>query len=138
MATVLLKRQRAKPFFFRHPWVFSGAIDRIEGSFTDGDIVDVADASGRFAGRGFINSRSQIVVRLVTWQIDEAVDRSLFERRIAQARSAPGPVAGSSRHHVVPRDAIPQGPGVPLRVSDLYAQPRGPRAVRRLPDGAPR
>ena len=33
---VLLKPQRAQPFFARHPWVFAGAIDAVSGDPADG------------------------------------------------------------------------------------------------------
>ncbi|MBE9472973.1 MAG: class I SAM-dependent rRNA methyltransferase, partial [Chloroflexi bacterium] len=42
--TVVLKRNRARPVLQRHPWVFSGAIERIEGEVADGDVVEVRDA----------------------------------------------------------------------------------------------
>ena len=43
MARVALKRGREKPVLNRHPWIFSGAIKRIEGEVADGEVVGVAD-----------------------------------------------------------------------------------------------
>ena len=71
---VCLKPRRAKPFFMRHPWVFSGAIGRIEGSPVKGSVVAVADDRGVFIAKGLFNPDSQIIVRLLTWERDEAVD----------------------------------------------------------------
>jgi 23S rRNA (cytosine1962-C5)-methyltransferase len=85
MRRVVLRAGKEKPVLNRHPWVFSGAIARIDDDVSDGDIADVVDASGRFLARGYVNRRSQIVVRLLTWQADEAVDGALIRRRLEQA-----------------------------------------------------
>src|SRR5262245_26068279 len=65
MATVILKRERAKPLWHGHPWVFSEAIARVEGQPADGDAVAVQDAEGHLVGHGFFSARSQIRVRLL-------------------------------------------------------------------------
>jgi len=67
-----------------HPWIYQGEIQRIEGDPTPGELIDVRDARGRFIGRGYINPRSQIAVRLLTWQ-DEAIDELFLRRRIQAA-----------------------------------------------------
>jgi 23S rRNA (cytosine1962-C5)-methyltransferase len=86
--TVILKRNRAKPVLQRHPWVFSGAIQRIEGEVADGDVVDVRDAGGNWLARGTLNRRSQILVRLLTWRQDEPVDLAFWQRRLERAIAA--------------------------------------------------
>lgn len=78
-----LKRGREKPVRNRHPWIFSGAIARVEGQPRNGDVVDVLDEGGVFLARGYYNRRSQIAARLVTWQPDEEVDAEFFRRRLA-------------------------------------------------------
>jgi 23S rRNA (cytosine1962-C5)-methyltransferase len=85
---VILKRNRAKPVLQRHPWVFSGAIQRVEGDAEDGDVVEVRDAGGNWLARGTLNRRSQIVVRLLTWRQDEPVDRDFWQRRLERAIAA--------------------------------------------------
>ncbi len=85
---VILKRNRAKPVLQRHPWVFSGAIERIEGDARDGDVVEVRDAGRNWLARGYLNRRSQIVARLLTWQQDEPIDRDFWRRRLARAVAA--------------------------------------------------
>jgi 23S rRNA (cytosine1962-C5)-methyltransferase len=85
MSAVYLKRGRARPFYFGHPWVFSGSVARVEGAPADGDLVDVLDDIGSFVAKGFYNGRSQIRARLITWNPDEAADATLFERRLRLA-----------------------------------------------------
>ena len=83
--TVILKPGREKPVQNRHPWIFSGAIRRIEGTVEDGDLVRVIDSRGRYLATGYLNRRSQIVVRLLTWDPNEEVDTGFWLRRLAQA-----------------------------------------------------
>lgn len=85
MKRVILKQGKEKSILNRHPWVFSGAIRSIEGDPADGDIVRVLDWQERFLARGYLNRRSQIVVRLLSWDEDEAIDIDLWRSRLQGA-----------------------------------------------------
>jgi 23S rRNA (cytosine1962-C5)-methyltransferase len=85
MPDVFLKPGRDKAVRNRHPWVFSGAIARFEGRPEDGETVTVRDAAGVFLARGYLNRRSQIVVRLLSWDEGEGIDEAFWARRIAAA-----------------------------------------------------
>ncbi len=85
LATVVLKPGREKPVRNRHPWIFSGAIDRVQGPVTDGGLVRVVDGQGQYLATGYLNRRSQIVVRVLTWEADEAVDTDFWRRRLQRA-----------------------------------------------------
>lgn len=82
---VILKPGKEKPVKQRHPWVFSGAIARVEGRPADGDVILVADSRGQPLAQGGYNSRSQIRVRIWTWNPDETVDAAFFAERLRQA-----------------------------------------------------
>jgi 23S rRNA (cytosine1962-C5)-methyltransferase len=82
---VILKSKRAQPFFGRHPWVFAGAIERVEGSPADGDEVDLISTAGNFVARGLYNSQSKIHVRLYSWDEGQPLDRGFFRTRLATA-----------------------------------------------------
>lgn len=82
---VILKKGKAKPFWYHHPWIFSGAIEEIKGDPKDGDIVEVLDDENRFIARGFMNHRSQIKVRLLTWDLHEKIDGNFFRTKIHEA-----------------------------------------------------
>lgn len=84
-ATVYLRPGKEKPVLGLHPWIFSGAIARVEGAVAGGDLVEVADARGRWLARGYYNPQSQIVVRLLTWDAAEAIDEPFWRRRLAAA-----------------------------------------------------
>jgi len=82
---VVLKRGREKPVLNHHPWIFSGAIKGIEGGCADGDIVTVVDSRGSFLAQGYLNRRSQITVRLLSWIEEETIDRGFFRHRLERA-----------------------------------------------------
>jgi 23S rRNA (cytosine1962-C5)-methyltransferase len=82
---VILKPKRAQPFFGRHPWVYAGAIDRIEGQPNDGDEVDLVSSAGNFVARGLFNSQSKIQVRLYCWEEGTKLDKDFFRQRINRA-----------------------------------------------------
>jgi 23S rRNA (cytosine1962-C5)-methyltransferase len=84
-AKVVLKPKRAQPFFGRHPWVFAGAIDHVDGSPADGDEVDLVSTAGNFVARGLYNSRSKINVRLYSWDEGAPLDRAFFRARLETA-----------------------------------------------------
>ena len=83
-ATVRLKPNRDKPIRQGHPWIFSGAIEQIPPAAVDGELVDVADAAGHWLGRGYLNRRSQIQVRLLAWE-DRPIDEAFWRERLAAA-----------------------------------------------------
>ncbi|MCA9051116.1 MAG: class I SAM-dependent rRNA methyltransferase, partial [Planctomycetaceae bacterium] len=83
--TVVLQKRRALPFFSHHPWVFAGAIDRIDGDAQPGDEVIVRSDKGEFIGRGLYNPASQIRVRLYGWDESRSLDPNFWTERIDQA-----------------------------------------------------
>jgi 23S rRNA (cytosine1962-C5)-methyltransferase len=95
-STIFLHPGKDKPVRQRHPWVFSGAIARLEGQPAPGDLADVADARGEWLARGYFNSRSQIVVRLLTWERGEVVDADFWRRRLAAAGAARAALAADA------------------------------------------
>jgi len=84
---IFLKPKRAQPFYSRHPWVFAGAIERIEGEPADGAAVDVRSHVGNFVARGLFNSQSKIQVRLYSWDETAVFDREFFKARLERAIS---------------------------------------------------
>ena len=52
---VVLKPRRARPFFARHPWVFTHSVARVEGAPAPGDEVEVFSHEGLFIARGLYN-----------------------------------------------------------------------------------
>jgi 23S rRNA (cytosine1962-C5)-methyltransferase len=84
-ARVVLRPRRARPFYGRHPWVFAGAVERVEGGPADGAEVEVVSHAGHFVARGLYNSHSKIRVRLYSWEPDVPLDAGFFARRLDEA-----------------------------------------------------
>jgi 23S rRNA (cytosine1962-C5)-methyltransferase len=96
-AQVIVHESREKPILNQHPWVFSRGITAIKGSPLPGDIVDVVSEKGKFLARGYWNPKSQIQVRLLTWDnvpVDEWFWRDQLERAIS-ARDIMSPHTGT-------------------------------------------
>jgi len=83
-----LKAGREKSLLRRHPWVFSGAVEKIQGGPPDGETLRVVDAHGSFLAWAAYSAHSQIQARVWTWQEDEAVDPAFFHRRLERAIEA--------------------------------------------------
>jgi 23S rRNA (cytosine1962-C5)-methyltransferase len=81
---IILKRDKEKPVLRGHPWVFSGAVAKVQGEISPGEVGEVYSQGGQFLGRGHINPRSQIIVRLLT-QKKEELGESFFRERISRA-----------------------------------------------------
>jgi 23S rRNA (cytosine1962-C5)-methyltransferase len=82
---VTLKPKRAQPFLARHPWVFAGAIDRVDGDPPDGAEVELHSSAGNWIARGLFNGRSKIRVRLYSWEAGRTLDRDFFRDRVERA-----------------------------------------------------
>ncbi len=85
MISLTVAQKRSGPIKGRHPWVFSGALLKIPEGLKSGDTVKLVDETGTFLAHGYFNSYSQIAVRLWSWNEDETIDQSFFEKRIQAA-----------------------------------------------------
>jgi 23S rRNA (cytosine1962-C5)-methyltransferase len=83
--SVVLKPGRDKSVRNRHPWIFRGAIDRIEGDPESGETVRILSADGADLARGAYSPKSQIAVRVWSFDVAEEIDAAFFQRRIESA-----------------------------------------------------
>ena len=116
---IVLRKGRARPLWFGHPWVYANAVMRIDGQPAPGDLVSLVDHDGRFIGRGFYSPRSQIPVRLCT-RAEEAVDAAFFRRRVQQARAARTRLGLPSERTTAYRLINSEGDDLPGLVVDVY------------------
>ncbi len=85
---ITLKAGREKSLLRRHPWVFSGAVERVDGTPALGDTLPVRDADGAFLAWAAYNPSSQITARVWSWRENEIIDTDFFRRKIAAALAA--------------------------------------------------
>src|ERR1700690_2825157 len=81
MPALVLKPGREKSLLRRHPWIFSGAVQRVDDEPVSGGTLDLISADREFLGRGFYSPHSQIRARAWTFK-DETVDKDFFRSRI--------------------------------------------------------
>ena len=85
---LILKAERDKSLLRRHPWIFSGAVECIDGKPASGDTVAVRDASGTFLAWAAYNVDSQITARVWSWHEKDIIDENFLRCRIADAIKA--------------------------------------------------
>lgn len=83
MITIQLKPKKEESLQRFHPWVFSGAIQRIEGKPAEGDLVEVVDNNRNFLAIGHYQIGS-IAVRVVSFE-EVAINDNFWNRKIQQA-----------------------------------------------------
>ncbi len=83
--TIQLKPGKEKRVYTLHPWIFKSDIDKELNGCLPGDTVNIISSKGKFLAKGYYNPNSQIALRIMTYQEEEAVDRNLIFGRIHEA-----------------------------------------------------
>lgn len=82
---LILKKDKDWPLRQRHPWIFSGAVDRTEGEAEPGGTVAVLAADGEFLAVAGWNPASQICARVWEFGAAVTVDRAFLRERLQRA-----------------------------------------------------
>ncbi|MEQ8662495.1 MAG: class I SAM-dependent rRNA methyltransferase [Gammaproteobacteria bacterium] len=120
MKQVILAPGREKSLRRRHPWVFSGAVQRVSGAPQRGDSVRVLGSTGEFLGYGVYCPKSQIRVRVLSFDESVALDDDLIARRIGAALAY--------RARALPADLVAlrlvhgEADGLPGLIVDRYGE----------------
>jgi 23S rRNA (cytosine1962-C5)-methyltransferase len=91
-ARVFLKPGREKSVRQRHPWIFSGAVQKVSGDPEPGETVEIYDQHGKWLARAGYSPHSQIAARIWTWDPGQAVDADFFRKMILQAEALRKPL----------------------------------------------
>ena len=116
MAKAYLVKGKEKRVEYGHPWIFRSDIERIEGSFENGDVVDILSQKGKFLGRGYINLNSQISIRMLTSK-HEDINYDFLYRRIQAAWEFRKKVADTDSCRVV----FAESDFIPALIVDKFA-----------------
>ncbi len=119
MPTILLKPGREKSLLRRHPWIFSGAIQRVDEEIASGATVDILASNGEFMARGFYSPLSQIRARAWTFE-DEPVNEEFFRGRIRRALELRR-TWNLTAHTDAVRLVYAESDGIPGLIVDQYA-----------------
>lgn len=82
---LFLKPGREKSVRAFHPWIFSGAVDRVEGDAAPGGTVEVYSSKGEWLCRASFSPRSSIRARVWTWDKDQPIYGTFFSERLQNA-----------------------------------------------------
>ena len=121
MPQIKLKVGRERSVLRRHPWIFSGAIEKVLGDPGIGETVDVLSHEGEWIARAAYSPNSQIRARTWTWNQEENVDSEFFRSRIELSVGA--------RHHLALdpdttayREVHAESDGLPGVIVDRYGR----------------
>jgi 23S rRNA (cytosine1962-C5)-methyltransferase len=120
MTAVVLKKGREKSIKRRHPWLFSGAIEKVVGKPGAGDTVEIRDSSAKPLARAAYSPKSQIRARVWTFNPEEEVDAGFFRARIERALALREALP-ARRHTNALRLVYGESDGLPGLIVDRYA-----------------
>jgi 23S rRNA (cytosine1962-C5)-methyltransferase len=113
-----LKAGREKSLRHRHPWIFSGAIDAVDGAPASGDTVRVIAADGTLLARAAYSPDSQIRARVWSFDARDAIDAAFIRRQIERAVAARAPMLDAG--HSGCRLLHGESDGLPGVIADRY------------------
>ncbi len=128
---IVLKPGREKSLRHRHPWIFSGAIERVEGDPALGDTVAVVARDNAFLAWAAYCPASQIRARVWSFDKDDIIDEAFLRARLAASIARRRGIAGTDAMRLVHAESD----GVPGLVVDRFADTL---AVQILSAGAER
>jgi 23S rRNA (cytosine1962-C5)-methyltransferase len=114
-----LKPHKEESLAGGHLWIFSGALQQQPHWIPAGALVDVKSATGQFVARGYYNPQTDIAIRILTRDVDEAIDAAFVQRRIRRAIELRA-VFDTSKTNAY-RLVHSEGDGLPGLVVDRFA-----------------
>jgi len=118
MNSLVLKKGREKSVKRRHPWIFSGAVEKAGGK--PGETVQVRDIAGNPVAIAAYSPQSQIRARVWTFDLKEEIDADFFRRRIEKALALREALP-AAKHANALRLVNAESDGLPGLVVDRYA-----------------
>ena len=121
MKQLILKPGREKSLLRRHPWVFSGAVARVEGDPDSGDTVAVRAADGEFLAWAAYSPVSQIRARVWSWDEKERIDGDFLRARLRRALDARERLISAEASDAM-RLVHGESDGLPGVIADRYGE----------------
>jgi len=84
-ATASLKPHKEESLAGGHAWIFSGALQQPPHWIEAGGLVDIKSARGQFVARGYYNPQTDIAIRILTRDPEEAIDAEFIRKRVHRA-----------------------------------------------------
>lgn len=87
MLNVILNKREEENVLNGFPWLFNNEINNFEGTIENGKVCKVLSFNHEFVCYGFLNTSSKIMVRVLSLDEAEVIDKEFFKKRIAYAIS---------------------------------------------------
>ncbi len=84
-AVAVLKKGEGRTIKSGGAWIYDNELESVMGVCQDGDIVIVRDFDGYPMGRGFINRKSKIIIRMLTRNSNQEIDSEFLKMRVKNA-----------------------------------------------------
>ena len=115
MSSVILKKGREKNLLQRHPWIFSGAIERVEGAPGSGETVTVCSFDRKPLAQAAWSPQSQIALRVWSFNPETIIDAAFFRTKLQNAIAARGKINSDALRLVAA-----ESDGLPGLIIDRY------------------
>ncbi len=116
MSSIILKKGREKNLLQRHPWIFSGAIERVEGAPGVGETVTVCSFDRKPLAQAAWSPQSQIALRVWSFNPETIIDTAFFRTKLQNAVSARWNIKSNAVRLVAA-----ESDGLPGLIIDRYA-----------------
>ncbi len=119
--SLVLKPGREKTLINRHPWLFSGAIEKQIGSPQPGETVMVQSSTGEFLAWAAFSPVSKIITRIWSWDAEDVIDAAFIKEKISQAIQLRQRLISSDATNAM-RLVYAESDGLPGIIVDKYAE----------------
>ena len=117
---IILKPGKEKSIKQGHPWIFSGAIQRVQKADTPGTAVDVCDHRGQFLVRAYYNAKSSLAARVFSRKPGQELDGPFLETQIRAALARRAPLVPG--HQTMRRVVASEADFLPGLIVDQYGE----------------
>lgn len=87
MLNVILNKYEEENVLKGYPWIFNNEINSFNGNIENGKVCKVLTNDGRFVCYGFLNTNSKIMIRVLSLDENEEINKEFFKKRIMYAIS---------------------------------------------------
>jgi 23S rRNA (cytosine1962-C5)-methyltransferase len=118
--TAFVNKKRTRASSKRHPWVYANSVTKVEGAYENGDAVTVRAPDGRFLAHAWINDKSKLRLRLVSYDRKTPISPELLKERVRSAVALRREVLSLPKRANAYRLIHSEGDGLPGLIVDLY------------------
>ncbi len=121
MKKIYLKKGRERSLEKRHPWIYSGAIERMPEGLQSGEIIEICAHDKTFLAKGAFSRSSSIPVKVWTFQEEEEINKEFFRRKLSDASLLRKKIYGNDLPEAY-RLVNAESDAMPGLIADIYGK----------------